>query len=316
MPLDLPALMDDVVRGRQQLLLGLAATTVLAVGTLLGAVVGPVVASATVDGSVVPEGLVSAGVAVASLAVSAPLSLFMLGGSVVWHRRVRAALVRVGVEGPAVGILAPARLVAVPLALGLGLTAVLLPVPFVLPVPDAANIVGNALYAVTWVLPAIGPVVGLVIGWRRGIDRSATAAHRAGTLDLGALSETEIAAFPLVDRAPRTVRAAELLRRAGRLGEADALLRAYLEQVGVAPLTALVTWARIHDDAGRVAAAERCLAEAARLVPIDLRALRALAGLRRARGLDDDARAIEDVIAAIRYGNLGFALGRSQRVQA
>ena len=84
----------------------------------------------------------------------------------------------------------------------------------------------------------------------------------------------------------------------------------------VGPQETLLTWARVHRDAGRLDAAERALAAAARLVPIDLSALRLLAEMRREAGHPDDARYIEEEVEALRAGNLGLVFGNAQRVQS
>ncbi|MFK7929502.1 MAG: hypothetical protein AB8H79_15000 [Myxococcota bacterium] len=297
-------------------MLAFALGAVLVAGALFGALFGPLVLSMTVDGSMVSEGVFSVGVAVASLFVSGPLCLFMLLSSAVWHRRVRQALEAVGVEGPAVGIWAPTRLVAGPIAIGFVLTLVLIAVPLSLPTPDAGDLLGSALWGVAWLTPALGLLVGLLIGWRRGFDGSASAAWGRGELTSERLASEPITAFPLIDRRPRALVCAELLRREGHLGEAERRVRAYAETVGVSPVRLLTTWARILRDLGRIPEAEQCLAQAARLVPFNTGALRELADLRRIQGKESDSLDIEATVEAIRGSSIGW-LGRgSQRVQA
>lgn len=301
---------------RQQLVLGVAALVALTFGTIVGTVVGPFVASAMLGADVVPTAFVPAVTAAASLFVSGPLCVFMLGLSFIWHRRVRTGLEAVGVRSPAVGIRAPARMVAFPMLLGLGLTAILFVASWNLPQPDSTDMLGSALGGIALLVPAVGPLVGLLIGWRRGLDGPLTAKRQAKELALADLDGEAVAAFPLVDRQPRSLIRADLLRQEGRLDEADSLVKSYLLEVGVSPVFALLTWSDIHRDAGRLDEAERCLAEGARLVPIDLRCLSALADLRRSRGDEADAADIQGLVDAVRYSALGWGRSGRQRVQA
>jgi len=308
--------LTDVTASRQRLVLAFALGAVLVAGALIGALLGPLVLSMIVDGSVVSEGVFSIGVALASLFVSGPLCLFMLMSSFVWHRRVRDALQAVGVERPAVGIWAPTRLVAGPIAIGLVLTLALTAVPLSLPAPDAGDLVGSALRGVSWLAPTLGLLLGLLIGWRRGFDSRASAALGRGELTSDALVKEAISAFPLIDRRPRALVCAEMLRREGRLDEAEQRVRAYAQTVGVSPVRILLYWARILRDLERTLEAEQCLAQAARLVPFNTGALVELAEIRRLQGREADSLDIEATIDAIRGSSIGW-LGRGdQRVQA
>lgn len=309
---NLEALIDQVQGRRRQLLVGVVGTGLLGLGTAVGPFMGSMMVSLLVSGSPLTGGpvvdlglsetqLVSL-VGFGSLLVSGPLCLAMLWGSWIWHRLVRDEAIAAGVETPAVGIAAPARLIAIPGIVGLVLTGLLVPLVFVLPTPDSSDILGNALAGAAILAPLLGPLIALLIAWRRGFDSEGTRRYRRGELALDDLPAEPLAAFPMIARRPRSLVRAELLLEAGRLDEADALVRRYLETVGVSLHRALILWSRVHRAAGRHQQAEEALAAAARLVPVDATPFRELAGLRRDRGLAADADRLEAEAAVLAGG--------------
>jgi hypothetical protein len=312
---DVEAFLERVQRARRTLVAGATLTALATAWTLVVPVVGGAGLSVLTSGSRftagmrlwqgIPEAWATAMVGAGSLVVSLPLAFLLLGGSAVWHLRVRRALREVGIPRPALGILAPARLVAVPTLVGVALTALVAPVPFLLGPPPPGDLMAAAVRGMAWMAPLLGPLLGLWIGWRRGIDGRLTARLRAGGLTRDDLGE-DARAFPLVRRWPRAVLRAELLRRDGALTEADAVLRAYLERVGVSPGRALRTWARVRRDRGDRSGAEACARAAAWLVPVDRDALDLLAELRRAAGAPDEAERIEAEAEAIHQASFGL----------
>jgi len=330
MAVDVESLMHEVQRRRQLLVVGTLGTLLLGIGTLFGPFLGSMVVSVTVSGStwtgppLVQLGLsdreLNALVGLGSLLVSGPLCLALLTGSWVWHRQVRQEAERAGIDHPALGIAAPARLVAWPVGLGVVLTLVLLPVPLILPTPEGSDILGNALAGGALLTPLLGPLVGLLVGWRRGVDAQGTARWKAGELTLQHLGD-QPAAFPMIGRVPRSLRRVQLLVDAGELEQAEAHLLEYLRTVGVGLHRALLLLADVHLAAGRTARAEHALASAARLVPVDVTPLRRLAQLRRTQGHEAEAGRLEDFARALRGSLFGLArdrsgLGPPQRVQA
>lgn len=311
--MDLPTVLDDLQRSRRQLLLGLAGTAAVGLGTLVLPPLGAIGASVATAGSPLGGPLfpglagetVSVGVIVGGVLASLPLAGVLLGGSLFWHRRVARALRQQGIDDPALGILAPARLVAAPGLIGAAVLALVLPLVWLMPTPDTDDVLGNILAAAVLVSPLLGPVLGLLIGVRRGLDGPTTRAWHAQRLTLADVEPT-LSAFPLIARTPRAVIRAELLRRAGRLDEADVLLRTYLEQVAVGPSQALVTWAEVLRDAGRLDEAAERAAAAAILVPVDLRALETLAAVLDAQGRRGDADRIREQALATRQSFFGL----------
>lgn len=317
MSIDVHHLLDDVHRGRRTVVATAVVLVALFVGTLIGPLAGGAAAAglAPIFGAGISDEALNTAVLLGSFVFSVPISAFLLGWSFVWHLRVRGALQTLGVERPAVGILQPARFVAVPLAVSVGVASLVLPVAWFLPWPPAGSVAAVVVGGLVVVWMTLGPLVGLLVGVRRGLDRAATARFHAGELSLDDVPD-DGRTFPLIARRARRVIRAELLRRAGRLEEAGQTLQAHAARSGVGAQETLLAWARVHRDAGRQDLAEQSLAAAARLVPIDLSALRLLAEMRREAGQVDEARHIEQEVAAIREGNLGLVLGASQRVQA
>ena len=272
MSVDVVILAQEVQRRRQTLLVGTLGILVLGVGTLAGPFVGSMMVSITMSGSPFFGGpLVETGlsdralttiVGLGSVLVSGPLCLAMLAGSWVWHHQVRVEAERAGIDRPALGIAAPARLVAWPFVIGVALTALLVPVPLLIPTPDSSDILGNALAGGALLTPLLGPLIGLLVGWRRGVDTSLSEAWQQGTLSLDDLDSDEIAAFPMIARAPRTLRRVELLRDAGRHDEAEAALHRYLTDVGVGLHRGLLLLAEVREAGGRTEDAELALAMA------------------------------------------------------
>lgn len=326
MSVDVEALMTEVQRRRQQLLIGGIGTVVLAVGTLFGPFLGSMIVSVTVSGSAwtggplvqtgLSESALSTLVGVGSLLVSGPLCLAMLVGSWIWHAQVRAEAQRAGIERPALGIAAPARLVAAPVLVGTALTLLLLPLSWLLPAPDGGDILGSAVAGAAILLPLLGPLTGLLVGWRRGVDGPRTARHARGELTLDEFDEDELTAFPTISRRPRSLVRAELLIEAGRLDEARELLEAYVRTVGVSLHRALLLLARVRRAAGEREAAEEALASAARLVPVDVTPLRLLADVRREAGDEPGALQLEEGIAALRTSLFGMARDRYVAAEA
>ena len=317
MPLDLPALIEDVHRGRRTVLAIAVVLAALMIGTLVGPLMGGAAAAglAPTFGVGVSDRTLTTAVFLGSLVFSVPISVFLLGWSVVWHLRVRRALQAQGVPRPAVGIVQPARFAAVPLRLGTAVSAIAVPVALLKPWPQPGTLSSVLVGAALVVWMALGPLVGLLVGMRRGLDRAATHRLRRGELTAADIAD-DGRSFPLIDRRARSVVRAELLRRDGELDAAEATLRAHVQRSGVGPQETLLTWARVHRDAGRTEAAEQALAAAARLVPIDVSALRLLADMRRDAGELSDARHIDEEVAALTAGNLGLVFGGAQRVQA